>query len=705
MFLSEEFLGKYPNRPDSMTDLGEFVFYRTYSRWLDDLRRRETWKETTLRASNYNVELEYWYRVENGLPIDMNRLKTEAEKLFETQFNLRGFLSGRTNWIGGTPVAYKFPLANFNCAFEVIKRFEDFTELFYLLMIGCGVGFRSLPADVEQIEGYRLDVTTRHRQYRMFTLGNQETVDFTSLIIENNDKAIIKVGDSKEGWVKALSLFFELHTSYLYRSIKEIEIDYDYVRPKGERLKTFGGTASGYESLRNMFMKIDRIMKSSNEARTIVGENKAKLTTIGVLDIANIIGENVVVGGVRRTSEIGLGDISDSQFITAKNGIFKQDEDGNWVVNEAIRHREMSNNSVIFNKKPTREQLHDIIQSIKISGEPGFYNLELANKRTKVIASQQGLKFTKRQGTNPCGEIVLDDKQTCNLTTNNVLAYVKNGKLDREAMFEGFRVTAKAGFRMTLVDLEIPSWSIPQKRDRLTGVSITGWQDMVEAVNLTLDEQRNLLKELRKVVRDAVNELADELGLNRPLLTTTVKPEGTLSKLPTVSEGLHFSHSPYYIRRIRINKSDALYKMALELGWDIEDVNETTAAILFPVKSQVKRTKSQVSALEQLEIYKMFMAEYVEHNASITVHVRDNEWGDVEQWLWDNWDEAVVGLTFIGLDDNVYPHMPYESIDEDEYLRRISEMKKFDAQLLNKYENGMDKELENDCTTGVCPTR
>lgn len=309
-------------------------------------------------------------------------------------------------------------------------------------------------------------------------------------------------------------------------------------------------------------------------------------------------------------------------------------------------------------------------------------------------------------------EVLLDDRQTCNLVTTNVMAHVKDGKLDVKSLLRTHELLTRASFRLTLVELELPEWDYKLKRDRLLGVSITGYQDAINAVGMTISEQKVILRALRDVARRSADELADTLGVNRSLLVTTLKPEGTLSLLPTVSSGLHFSHSPYYVRRIRINAEDALVKVCQELGYPVYPENgftienARTLVIEFPVKAPEGKTKYDVSAIEQLEIYKMFMEHYVDHNASITVSVRENEWDLVEDWVYENWD-SVVGISFLSLDDSYYPLLPYETITKEEYETRLSNMRHFDHNLLKKYESS-DEEHELDdseCVSGACPIR
>ncbi len=680
--LTREFLSPYKHMPNPMEQLGAFVYTRTYSRYLPQQGRREFWWETVRRAVEYNTSLAPTSR-------------EEAEKLYDNIYNLRQFLSGRTLWVGGTPVAEKYPMANYNCAFTVINDFVAYHDLFYLLMVGSGVGVRVLKSDAEQLPPVRADLTILHKSYDPVPAG--ERLEYTNLTF-HRDTATLAIGDSKEGWAQALSRYFELITNREYEGITTLVVNYDSIRPKGERLKTFGGTASGSGSMMTMLDKIHKVIAGAG-ARD--GAVRTHLRPIDLLDIANIIGENVVSGGVRRTSEIGLVDADDETCIQAKSNLYRQ-VNGHWEIDKSIAHRQMSNNSIFYRKKPTREKLHWHIQQMRYSGEPGWINEEAGLKRRPNFC-----------GCNPCGEILLDSNGLCNLTTVNVMAFVQeDGTLDRAGLLEAQRLSARAGYRMTCRELEMYRWDRVQKRDRLLGCSLTGWQDMVNATRLDRAGQAELLDELRAQARKAADEMADQLGGNRPLLVTTLKPEGTLSLLPTVSSGVHYSHSPYYIRRVRITATDPLCRVCEELGYPVlpevgQDPKDPTTKVLeFPVKAPAGRVKGDVTAIEQLENYKMLMEHYVDHNCSITVHVRENEWEDVEQWVWDHWDD-VVALSFLSYDDSFYELLPYEEIDRAEYERRKAEMPPFNPALLCRYEHE-EAELDigaSDCVNGVCPIR
>ena len=680
--LSQEFLSPYKHSPNPMDQLGAFVYTRTYSRFLPRLGRREFWWETVCRAVEYNCSLAPTSR-------------EEAEKLYDNIYHMRQFLSGRTLWVGGTPVADQYPMANYNCAFTVIDNFSAYHDLFYLLMVGSGVGVRVLKSDAEKLPPVRTDLEILHKSYA--PLAPRDRLEYTDLTF-SRDTATLAIGDSKEGWAQALTHYFDIITNREYRGLHRLVVIYDSIRPKGERLKTFGGTASGFGSMMAMIDKIHKVIAAAGSRS---GTQWVSLKPIDLLDIANIIGENVVSGGVRRTSEIGLIDADDETCIQAKSHLYRQ-VNGRWEIDKSIAHRQMSNNSIFYREKPTREKLHWHLQQMRYSGEPGWINEIAGTKRRPNF-----------NGCNPCGEILLDSHGLCNLTTLNVMGFVsEDGKLDRKALLEAQRLSARAGYRMTCRQLEMFSWNTVQQRDRLLGCSLTGWQDMVNATGMTRDEQIGLLEELRETAHKAAKDIALRLGGNVPLLVTTIKPEGTLSLLPTVSSGVHYSHSPYYIRRIRITAADPLCRVCEDLGYPVlpevgqDPQDPITKVVEFPVQAPSGRVKADVSAIEQLENYKMFMEHYVDHNCSITVHVRDNEWDEVEQWVWDNWDD-VVALSFLSYDDSFYELMPYEAIDQAEYERRKAAMKPFNPSLLSRYERE-ETELDlgdPECAGGACPIR
>lgn len=672
--LSPEFLKKYEGVDPFPSEIGKFTYMRTYSRYLHEEGRRETWLETVARAVDYNITLG-------------KASKKEAEKLFDNIFNLRQFPSGRTLWIGGTEIAHEYPMANYNCAFTIMDSIESFRDLFYILMIGSGGGFRVLKEDAEKLPEFRTDIELVFAYPYQISKPNRR--EYTSMIHENNNRVLIEVGDSKEGWTQAVEFYFKLMSEKSYRNVKTIEFDFANVRPKGEVLMRFGGFASGSEPLKELF----------STAHSIIKKSDGKLKPIDVVDINNKMGEVIVVGGVRRTSEMaGIG-VDDNDSIGMKNDLYVKVGD-EWVLNESLKHRQLSNNSIYYYEKPSRDKLNEHLKMMRNSGEPGWVNAEYGQKRRPNF-----------NGVNPCGEILLDSKGMCNLTELNVMAFVVGGFINIPELFEAQRMSARMGMRMTLPSLEIHEWDKVAKRDNLIGCSLTGWQDMVNATDMSIDTQRDLLRTLKLVTDEECKRYAKELGITPPVLSTTIKPSGTLSLLPTVSSGIHYSHSEYYIRRIRVSADDPLAKAMIdkgmkwkpEVGQNAEDCR--TIVFEFPVKSPSGRTKSDVSAIEQLENYIMFMEEYVDHNVSITVHVRDHEWDEVEEFVWENWDK-IMAVSFIPHNDSFYELLPYETITEAEYNKAMDEIIQIDYTTLFLDDTGKDFDVsESNCDSGICPVR
>lgn len=679
--LREEFLKSYPDFPSHMENLAKLVYYRTYSRWLPEEGRRETWKETCARAVEYNCSL---------APTSAY----EAQHLFDNMFNLKQFISGRSLWIGGSEASKKTKLANFNCSFVVIDSIKSLCDLFYLLMVGTGVGVRILPSDVKELPYFRQNVILHHQYNKHSTKqkGRENTYVET-----DGDMRIIHIGDSKEGWVDALK-------AYLLCLVEpdapsHIMLDYTEIRVKGATLSNFGGTASGYESIMDMFTKIHRVIQEGLFSSKPVN---GKLRPIHCLDICNLIGQNVVVGGVRRTAEIAIIDPHDEECVHAKDNI-----------QPGMEHRYMSNNSIFQEERPSREKIHELFNSIRTSGEPGIINVAEAKRRRADFA-----------GVNPCCEIILPPNAVCNLTTVNMVAFAdKQGNVDWDSLEEAFVLSARAGYRMTCVDLELEGWNVAHHRDRLTGCSMTGWQDFIAKMSndtfVRAGGKAGILKWLRNVIHEAGEDIASELKTPVPLLMTALKPEGSLSLVANgVSPGVHWQHSPYFIRRIRVNAHDPLALTAKELGWQIhpevgQDMETATTLVIdFPVHSPSEVTKADIPAVEQLKEYILFQKFYTDMNTSNTITVKPDEWEEVEDFVYNHWDD-MLGVTFLELNSTYYPLMPYEECTKEEYEELKSKMKPFDPDLLNAMElssRNMGKEFEilddrAECSQGVCPIR
>jgi len=465
--------------------------------------------------------------------------------------------------------------------------------------------------------------------------------------------------------------------------------------------------------------------------------------------------------GVRRTAEIFLFDADDYESMFAKygmNGIWSEDQleqhkkVGKMLDNLGIKpkwfdelnsigdqrlgidHRRMSNNSIAFTEKPEKEFMNLVFEMVRMEGEPGFVNLEEASRRiAKTFGVENPTKnyldgISEQIGLNPCVEVILFSKNVCNLTTINVKSFVKeDGTLDLEGIKRAQVLSTRIGLRMTLATLELPEWNKTQQRDRLLGVSMTGWKDAIDLLDFNQEQEDELKQVLHKVAREEADSYAKQLRVNAPMFVTAVKPEGTLSQVAGgVSSGLHWSHSPFYKRRIRINANDPLALVAKDLGWLIhaevgtngkyteeeliqpEQVYASrTWVVTFPIKSGAKRTKDDISVDEQFDNYFSFQGLYTEMNTSNTITVKPEEWGQAEQRVWDGWDNF-VGVSFLSHDGGTYTLAPYESCTEEEYEELKSNMSAFDAKMLGKYEQSeteLDLDLVEACSQGVCPIR
>lgn len=688
---TNEFLDKLKNEKNPLSNIGEFVYLRTYSRYLQDKKRRENWFETVLRTVEYNIGLGIGYKEKQGIQFNLEDEIKEAGELFDNLFHLRTFTSGRTLYMGGTEIVKKYPLSNYNCCFTEISNMHDFVDIFYLLMVGCGVGIRIDKNLIKNIPGVRVVSLEGIYKEDIRRFTPKEDMEDTKLVVDNSI-VTIKVGDSKEGWCNALDIYFKLVTLEEYKDVTKIIIDYSYVRPEGERLKRFGGRASGHKSLKRMFEKINHVFNKG-----MGGE----LQSIDILDIATIISENVVSGGVRRSAMMIICDEDDEEVINAKRNIYKV-IDGEWIEDEKVSHRKMSNNSILYTQRPSLERIREIINSIKINGEPGFINGTEATRRKSSF-----------KGCNPCGEILLKSKQCCNLTTNNLVAFVNdNNELEKEKLIDIIKLSTRVAIRMTLVDVELDDWNKVMQEDRIVGISLTGMMDMVNRTCMSYDDLAILLRELREAVHTEGNRYSKELGITPPELMTTIKPEGSLSTLPCVSSGIHYAHSNYYIRRIRISTTDPLYKMIEKQGcYPIynevgqTDDNCTIKVIEFPIKAPEGKTKFDVSATQQLELYKLSMENWTDHNTSITVSVKENEWEDVIHWVYNNF-EYVVGITFLPLIEETYPLLPFECTTKEVYEERIKKIKPIDYELLAEFDDDEEHDIiDQECSTGACPIR
>ena len=466
--------------------------------------------------------------------------------------------------------------------------------------------------------------------------------------------ARIIIEDSKKGWADSVKTLMDS----LYKG-QNLYFDYSAIRPEGARLMTMGGRASGPQPLVKLH---DFIRETMHNAQG------RKLTTLEAHDICNQIAEIVVVGGVRRSSQISLSDLDDEEMRHAKVWPFP------------IK-RAMANNSAIFREKPTAADFLIEWGALAKSGtgERGIFNLESAQK--KAPARRYA---TLIQGTNPCGEIMLRDMEFCNLSE-----VVVREDDDLDSLLDKVETATWLGvIQATFTDFPYlrKEWKKNCDVERLLGVSLTGQMDNPSVLT------SECLKALKSRVIRISRKAAKVLDINVPVATTCVKPSGTVSQLVDSASGVHPRYSQYYIRRYRISSRDPLFQLAKdsgikchpEVGQDKETAS--TWVLEFPVKSpEGCITRKDVTALDQLKHYKNLQHNWCEHNASMTVYVREDEWFEVGNWVYKNWD-IINGVSFLPYDGGKYELAPYEEIDHRTYERLIKTLPLINYTQLSQYE-------------------
>jgi ribonucleoside-diphosphate reductase alpha chain len=528
-------------------------------------------------------------------------------------------------------------LSGYNCAYTTLGCWEAFAETMYILMCGTGVGV--------SVEG----------KY-VFQLPPVPAA------LEETPYCIV-VEDSREGWAKGY-----LELLQVLSSGRIPKWDMSKVRPRGARLATFGGRASGPEPLDRLFHFAVKVFQGA------VGR---KLKPIECYDLVTMSAESVMVGGVRRSAVITLSDPQDREMRAAKDGFY-------W---ESNPQRALSNNSAVFEVEGLdvpmyfeKEWNHLVMSD---SGERGILD---RGSFWKTIPSRREYR---EFGVNPCGEIILRDCELCNLSEVVVRPSDTLGTLIgkvRAAVLLGV-------LQSTLTDFQFvrPTWAANGIEERLLGVSLTGLRDHPVLGKVSSAGEKTL-RYLRDHAFMYASEFSKALGINVPAAITCVKPSGTVSQLVNCASGLHVRYSPYYIRRVRQAARDPVTALLIasgvphhpEVGQDPSAPE--TVVFDFPVKSpKGSVVRGSDSAIDQLEYVKFIKTSWCEHNASNTIYVKPEEWDEVGEWVKKNM-QVISGVTFLPYNGGHYELAPYEEISESEYNKRVAEFPKIDFNELTRYE-------------------
>ena len=620
------------------TSYQQIIHQSRYARYQDDKRRRESWEETVNRYVAFFQ--------------DRNKKKDIPwDELRSAILNLEVMPSMRSLMTAGEALE-KDQVAGYNCSYIPIDNPKAFDEIMYLSMCGVGVGF-----------------SVESRYVNKLPEVPDELHDTDTTIVYK---------DSKLGWATGYREFLSLLWSG-----KIAQWDVSKLRLSGERLKTFGGRASGPEPLVDLMKFTTDIFRKARGRR---------LSTIECHDIACKIADIVVSGGVRRSAMISLSDLQDDKLRHAKSG--------NWHMTDP--HRALSNNSAVYEVKPDMETFLNEWMALYASksGERGIFSRQ---------ASKQQVQRTGRRdpehewGTNPCSEIILRPYQFCNLSEVVVRAGDRLVDLQRKVRL----ATILGTLQSTVTDFRYINkrWKINTEEERLLGVSLTGIMDhkvLSDAYNKSLPTWLNALRE---TARDTNKQFAEMLKISPSASITCVKPSGTVSQLTDTASGIHPRYAKFYIRRIRMAKTDPMAHFMVMKGFKAEEdfYAKSNWVFSFPTKAPDDCvTRNDLSAVEQLEHWKVFQEHWCEHKPSITVYVGDDEWLEVGSWVFKNIN-VLSGVSFLPRDNGTYRQAPYEEIDEKTYNKlKAEEVPPIDWKEFNEETDTTIGSQQLACSAGVC---
>ena len=628
------------------TPYQQFIHKSRYARWIDDEQRRENWDETVDRYIGF---MQDQVLMKHNIKLD----DKTVNELRDSILSLDVMPSMRAMMTAG-PALSRDNICGYNCSYIPVDSPRAFDECMYILMCGTGVGF-----SVER-----------------------ENVDRLPVVSDNFDSSstVIRVADSKPGWAKALRELIAL----LYAG-QVPTWDVSEVREAGAKLKVMGGRASGPQPLLDLFDFTVKVFKKASGRR---------LFPIECHDIMCKIGEVVVVGGVRRSALISLSNLNDDQMAHAKSGQW-------W---ETEPQRALANNSVAYKSKPEmgtfmREWL--ALYDSK-SGERGMFNREAADKQ---VARNGRREQGHMWGTNPCSEIILRGYQFCNLSE---VVVRETDTLD--SLKKKVRIAPILGtLQSTLTDFKYlrKVWKDNTEEERLLGVSLTGIMDH-HVLSKNVDSKR-WLEEMRQEAVDTNKNFANMLGIPQSAAITCVKPSGTVSQLVDAASGIHARHNDYYIRTVRGDNKDPLTQFLIEEGVHNErDMMKPDSVTVFSFAMRSPDgavTRTQMTAIQQLELWKTYAIHWCEHKPSITVTVKEHEWMEVGAWVYENFDVA-SGVSFLPHSDHTYQQAPYQDIEPDEYYdwQQSYSHVKIDWNKLTEFEkeDNTSGSRELACTAGVC---
>ena len=623
-----------------MDTFQNFIAISRYSRWMDSESRRETWDETVDRWWNYFT---------TKVPTLASRPDVRDAILnLEVLPSMRGLMTAG-------PALDRDHTALYNCSYLEIDSPKSFSNLMYILMCGTGVGY-----------------TVERR-----CTDKMPTIPTIHKMFDN----VMFVEDSREGWCDSLHQLID----NLYKGV-HLKWDTSKVRKAGEKLKTFGGRASGPAPLEEVFRFV---------VQTFYKAQGRRLTPLECHDICCKIAQSVIVGGVRRSAMISLSDLADREMATCKSGAW-------W---ESSGHRALANNSAVYNGRPSMgqflEEWTDLYNSH--SGERGICNRDAM----RAIAAKAGRNVDVHYGTNPCSEIILRPNQFCNLSTVVVRASDTLETLAKKIEMATIIGTIQSMFtHFPYLSREDSSWTKNCEEERLLGVSMTGiFDNKLMSGILGYGKLKHVLENLREIAIKTNLDWAKQLGVNPSKSITCIKPEGTTSCLANSASGLHPRYAEHYYRRVRIDKKDPIYQLMRDAQVMVEDcvMNPDSTAVFTFAQSAPSGslTQDELQAIDHLNLWLAYQEHYCQHKPSITVNYSDSEFMPVGQWVWENFDK-ISGISFLPKSDHIYAQAPFEAITKEMYDAYV--MSPVDFNNLSFYEK-VDTTTSSHtmaCTAGAC---
>ena len=645
----------------------QVITRRTYNRPLsDDGKVFETWEQTVARVIDHQQWL--WERAA-GRDLEDKEF-AELYDLEQLMLDRKVSMSGRSLWLGGTTVAKTREASQFNCSFTNVETIYDTVDVLWLLLQGCGVGFKPIVGTLngfsKAIKNIRVVHSTRTGKGGLE--HNVETFE--------NGVWTIQVGDSAEAWAKSIGKL--MAGKY---PAKELVLDFSQLRPAGERLKGYGWISSGDSAISTAYVAIAKILN---------GRADSLLTRMDILDIVNHLG---TILSSRRSAEIALFEYGQPEW--EEFAVAKKDW---WLHGNS--QRQQSNNSLVFKEKPLYADLRRIFDLMQDAGgsEPGFINAVEATRRAPWFA-----------GCNPCVEILLGNKSFCNLTETDIGKF----KGDTAGLHEAIKLASRANYRQTCVNLNDgilqESWHLNNYFLRLCGVGLTGIAKRPDMGGYDYEY-------LKRTATAAAIGMADELGLPSPKNITCVKPSGTLSKIMDTTEGIHKPLGKYIFNNVQFSKHDPVVDKLRASNYNIinHPTDDSGVLVTFPVKwddvpfAKVNGVEVNLdTALDQLEKYKLIQTSWTQQNTSVTISYSLDEVEGIIEWLLNNWD-CYVGVSFLYRTDPTmtakdlgYLYLPQEVVSEQAYNEYVATLKPVSLEDTNSFDEIMGEE----CSTGACPIR